>query len=586
VFGRLKSTWASLLKWSGGLSQGTVDSASLIVFRVAFGLVAAWWALDYIRLGRAQAMYVTPRFHFSYWLFSWVQPWPDIGPVLHIGALGLLGLIIAFGRAYRWATLLFAVGFTIFFLWERTNYQNHYYLLTLLSWWMWLLPLGRQTAGRSPEGDTITVEPATVPAWCLWIVRFHVGIPYFYGGLAKFDPDWLTGLPMRDYLVTKTWVPLIGPWLGTAEAGLVFAWGGLLFDLSVVPLLLWKPTRWIGYLAACSFHLTNHFLFSIHIFPWFMIAATTLFFEPDWPRRLWTRFEPWWAWFNGNPVGVHRSAAFVRSGAGVSDTASPASAPWVRWGLSAYVVFHLLFPLRHLLYEGPTSWTERGHYFSWRMMLRSKRTSMGLVMTDVATRQSWIGPVQDYLNSEQLSKAAREPEMVLALAHFLAEEYHRQTGRTAEVRAVVLSALNGRKPQLLIDPTVNLAAEPLGFYPRPWILPLTEPLRDTPWDLPLDQWLSVVQIPEIPELSILKRGDGSDGRPGAAGAATHEESGVSTGGRAGATTKRSSPAPPESLSSGPFGTWSSGPVSGTPSSVVQWPGDQAQAAPARSPTGR
>jgi vitamin K-dependent gamma-carboxylase len=38
-------------------------------------------------------------------------------------------------------------------------------------------------------------------------------------------------------------------------------------------------------------------------------------------------------------------------------------------------------------------------------------------------------------------------------------------------------SLNGRKPQLLVDPTVDLARERASMLPARWIMPLTEPLR-------------------------------------------------------------------------------------------------------------
>lgn len=71
----------------------------------------------------------------------------------------------------------------------------------------------------------------------------------------------------------------------------------------------------------------------------------------------------------------------------------------------------------------------------------------------------------------------RDPEMILHLAHFISEDYLKLTGREFEVRALVLTSLNGRKPQLLIDPTVDLSKEPRGYYQRSRIRPLTEPLR-------------------------------------------------------------------------------------------------------------
>ena len=49
-------------------------------------------------------------------------------------ALAILGLCIAAGCCYRVACVLFALGFTYVFLLDATNYQNHYYLIILLSW--------------------------------------------------------------------------------------------------------------------------------------------------------------------------------------------------------------------------------------------------------------------------------------------------------------------------------------------------------------------------------------------------------------------------------------------------------------------
>jgi hypothetical protein len=37
-------------------------------------------------------------------------------------------------------------------------------------------------------------------------------------------------------------------------------------------------------------------------------------------------------------------------------------------------------------------------------------------------------------------------------------------------------SLNGREPQLLIDPNVDLAKEQVSLLPTRWILPLTTPL--------------------------------------------------------------------------------------------------------------
>lgn len=456
-----------------------VDAASLAVFRIAFGLVMVWWCIDDLRLGRVRELFVLPKFHFAYYWFDVVQPWPQAGPYLHYIAMLLLAALIAVGLFYRVCMLLFALCFTIFFLWDRTNYQNHYFLLLLLSWVMVFLPLNRVAAIDALERRSLCAP--TVPLWAVWLVRFHIALPYVFGGLAKLNSDWLAGAAMRDFLSLKADMPVVGPWLAAPDAPALFAWGGLLFDLGIVPLLLWKRTRMPAYVAVVIFHVMNHFLFTIHIFPWFMILATTIFYEPDWPRRL-----------------LRLPAVTWPSSPTVTWTGRPLRQRAALCLACIYVAFQLLFPLRHHLYGGDIGWHERGHYFAWRMMLRSKQSVVRYYITDPQLGETWHPNLRGVVSLDQLTKFGRDPEMILDLAHYLANEYRRETGREVEVRALVLSCYNGRKPQLLIDPTVDLAKEPRGFYARSWIMPQQEPRPAIGWNRPIAEWEVAVAIPPLP----------------------------------------------------------------------------------------
>src|SRR5690606_34913548 len=110
------------------------------------------------------------------------------------------------------------------------------------------------------------------------------GVVYFFGGIAKINADWLSGQPMAMWLAERTDFPLIGHYFREPWAGYLFSYGGLLFDLSIVPLLCWRRTRAFAFLGAFLFHLTNQQLFNIGVFPWMMMGATAIFFAPDWPR--------------------------------------------------------------------------------------------------------------------------------------------------------------------------------------------------------------------------------------------------------------------------------------------------------------
>ena len=201
-----RQSWGSRLL-NGLLSP--VDIASLVVFRMGFGLIAAWWAVDYLVRGRMNAAYIVPKFHFTYYGFDWIQPWPASGMHLHFVVLGLTAVAIAVGFYYRAATIVFAFGLTYVFLLDRTNYQNHYYLLVLISWLMVILPLNQSFSVDALFGHAS--RSSTIPAWMLWFTRFHIGLPYFFGGVAKFEADWFAGAPFRQTLQANDWWPLIGP---------------------------------------------------------------------------------------------------------------------------------------------------------------------------------------------------------------------------------------------------------------------------------------------------------------------------------------------------------------------------------------
>jgi hypothetical protein len=96
---------------------------------------------------------------------------------------------------------------------------------------------------------------------------------------------------------------------------------------------------------------------------------------------------------------------------------------------------------------------------------------------------------------------AKIQSLFFHFAHFLAEQNTRDTGNAASVYVLVFASLNGRKPQRMIDPNVDLAAEPRGFYRRNWITQLTEPRRLPARNVPVDPWRANVEIPPLKVLN-------------------------------------------------------------------------------------
>src|SRR5713226_4337900 len=172
-----------------------VDIASLVFFRIAFGLLMIWEVCRYFAYHWIGSSWLEPRFLFKYYGFSWVHPWPGNGLYIHWAALGLFALFIASGFLYRVSAVLFFLSYTYFFLLDEARYVNHEYLVCLFSLLLIFVPAHRTfsvDAWLNPK-----IHAATTPAWTLWLLRAQIGVVYFYGGLAKIAPDWLHGEPMR-----------------------------------------------------------------------------------------------------------------------------------------------------------------------------------------------------------------------------------------------------------------------------------------------------------------------------------------------------------------------------------------------------
>ena len=110
------------------------------------------------------------------------------------------------------------------------------------------------------------------------------------------------------------------------------------------------------------------------------------------------------------------------------------------------------------------------------MKLRTKVGEAIFTVTHPQTGQTWTINPKDYLESHQLMKVATKPDLLLLFAHHLAEQKRREGFDDVEVRARSMVSLNGRAPQLLIDPNVDLIKEQVRLLPTPWIIPLTTPL--------------------------------------------------------------------------------------------------------------
>jgi len=368
----------------------------------------------------------------------------------HFYALGFCALCIAIGFLYRISTILFFLGFTYIFLLDKTNYLNHFYLVSLLSFIMIFMPANKAFSVDAKLFPKIKSD--WVPNWTLWWLRIQLGIPYFFGGIAKINSDWLRCEPMRMWLSDRTDFPIIGQWFTQEWMVYVFSYGGLLLDLLIVPFLIYKKTRIPAFLIITCFHVMNSQLFGIGIFPWFMIAATTIFFPAE-KFRFWKRSE------NQSPSSFKISS-------------------YAFWGLAVYVLIQVTVPFRHHLFKGNVNWTEEGHRFSWHMKLRSKSSKFSVYVIDNDTKAKKQIRLKHYLSKRQRRKIKSKPDMILQFAHHLATKEAERGKKNVAIYVDSRCGLNGRPKSTFIDPQVDLSTIEYPFYKKAdWIVPLKTPLK-------------------------------------------------------------------------------------------------------------
>ena len=148
--------------------------------------------------------------------------------------------------------------------------------------------------------------------------------------------------------------------------------------------------------------------------------------------------------------------------------------------LVLHVLFQALFPFRHHLYPGDVAWTEEGHRFAWRMKLRDKTHTTTYVAVVPSTGETWQLQPRDYLTNAQDDEMEGRPDMILQLAHLMADRLRQQGYQDVEVYVRALTSLNGRRRRDMIDPNANLAAKERSIWPADWLVPLDEPLRRPP----------------------------------------------------------------------------------------------------------
>ncbi|MBC8754622.1 HTTM domain-containing protein [Kordia sp. YSTF-M3] len=442
--------------------QQQTNATPLAVFRIGFGLLMCYSIIRFWLKGWIETVYLEPTFHFSYYGFEWIQPLGNYTYLLFF-ICGLSAFCVALGLKYRLSIILFFLSFTYIELLEKTTYLNHYYFISILSFLLIFLPAN---ATFSVDNLWRKRSYTQIPKWTIDSIKLLLGIVYFYAGLAKINSDWLlNAMPLKIWLPSKYDLPIIGETLMQQNwFHYAMSWSGMLYDLLIPFLLLYKRTRWFAFALVVFFHVFTRVLFPIGMFPYVMIVSSLIFFEADFHKKIIAFLRR----MLQAVIKVKTNAiqVFPEYHVRFKSIVIPI--------VIAFFTIQLLLPFRYLLHPGELFWTEEGYRFSWRVMLMEKMGNTTFKIADGETGNFFYVKNSDFLTPLQEKQMSFQPDFILEYAHYLGDHFTNQGHKNVQVFVESYVALNGRLSQLYIDKTVDLYQQKESFQHKNWILPMRD----------------------------------------------------------------------------------------------------------------
>lgn len=425
-----------------------IDNSSLIVFRVIFGLLCFLESVGAIFTGWVKKTLVEPQFTFNFIGLEWLQPLPSNGMYIYYLIMGVFALFVMFGYKYRFGIIGFTVLWAGTYFMQKASYNNHYYLLILLSVIMVFQPANKYLSVDAKLNPNI--KSISMPQWCKWVFVLQMFIVYTYASVAKIYPDWLDTSVMELLMRGKKNYFLVGDFLQNKTLHYILAYGGILFDGLIIPLLLYKSTRKLAFVLSIFFHLFNSFIFQVGIFPYLSLAFALFFFEPKIIQKLFLKKKPFYS----------EEAVIVPN----------YKTPFLMlFGL--YLVVQIGLPLRHHFIKDDVLWTEEGHRLSWRMMLRAKHGTATFRVLDKSTQKTINIKLSDYLTKKQQRLVSSKPDVIWQFAQRLKQIFN-ANGQQVSVFVDCQVQVNGKGYKRLINPDIDLAnVEWQTFNHSDWILP-------------------------------------------------------------------------------------------------------------------
>lgn len=426
--------------------------APLVVFRIAFGALMLASITRFIYKGWVHSMYIMPKVYFPFYGFEWVKPLSPEGMYIVFGLMLVACIGIILGAFYRLSAVLFFLLFTYVELIDKTNYLNHYYFISLVSFLLIFIP-----AHKSFSIDNIRLkkqDSTSAPAFYLLLLQLQMFVVYFFAGIAKLNYDWLfEAQPLKIWLPAFSHYPVIGSFMEKEWVAYLFCWFGCIYDLSIGFFLFNRRTVNIAYVFVIIFHAATALFFNIGMFPYIMMTITIVFFKEEFHEKI-----------------INSLIKITGYKPNNTNTAYTPLNPHLLNFFMLYFVIQFVVPFRYALYPGKLFWTEQGYRFSWRVMLMEKAgTAFFFVKDEKSGRESEVDN-KKYLTFLQEKMMATQPDMMVDYAKFLKEEYIKMGFTNPTVRAQSYVTLNGSGSREFINSTIDLSSQSNSFLKnKSWV---------------------------------------------------------------------------------------------------------------------
>ena len=416
-----------------------IDNSGLVIFRILLGLLIVAESFGAILLGWVEAVFIQSKFTFNFIGFDFLQFLHGEKMYSYFFVMGIFGLLITFGLFYRLAMIVFTVMWTAVYLIQKESYNNHYYFLILICIIMIFLPANGKLSADAKLFPKI--KQNKIPRWMPYLLIFQLAILYFYAAIAKLYPDWLDGTFSKILLNGITQRKFFLDIFNQQWFLLFYAYAGILFDLLIMPALLWKKTRKLAIIASFGFHFFNAYSLRIGIFPFLALSFMVLLYDSIPLKFLNNKHEI----FPKNNFNTKLFVVFF----------------------VPFFIVQLVMPLRHHFIKGDVLFTEEGHRLSWRMMLRERIGNLNIKIVDKKTKEYHYHNYASELTSKQIKILTQSPDVIWQYC----QKIKKESKKPISIFIESTISINRRPFVKLIDEKTDMAIAKFNYFGHNnWVL--------------------------------------------------------------------------------------------------------------------